>query len=128
MPKFGEKSKAALATAHPLLQRLMNAAIADVDFSVLCGHRTEEEQNAAYAGGKSKLKWPRSKHNRVPSLAVDIVPYPVDWTNIQAFRALAVTIRGHWEEIPPRERAGWWLEWGGDWTSFKDYPHWELRH
>jgi peptidoglycan L-alanyl-D-glutamate endopeptidase CwlK len=128
MPKFSAKSKNALATAHPLLQRVMNAAIAEIDFSVLCGHRTEAEQMAAYEGGKSQLRWPRSKHNQIPSLAVDIVPYPVDWGDLERFKTLAAVVRRHWEAIPPMDRAGWWLEWGGNWTSFKDYPHWELRH
>ena len=29
--------------------------------------------------GKSKVRWPSGKHNTVPSMAVDVTPYPVVW-------------------------------------------------
>lgn len=97
---LGRESKLRLATCEPRLQQLVTAVAAKVDsgaiaplvldISVACGYRGETEQNAAYARGASKTPWPRSKHNTVPSLAVDVWPYPVDWTGKgrPAFEAL----------------------------------------
>jgi len=127
MAKFGQRSISKLVTAHPLLQRLMNSAIADTDFSVICGYRGPEEQDSAYAANASKLRWPKSKHNSVPSMAVDIVPHPLDWKDIDSFKALALVVKRHWELIPVEERSGTTLSWGGDWKKFKDYPHWEIK-
>lgn len=45
---------------------------------VMVGHRGKEEQEAAFAAGKSKLHWPESKHNATPSRAVDLAPLPFD--------------------------------------------------
>ena len=75
MPKFGQTSKENLSTCHEDLQRLFNEVIKHWDCSVTEGYRNEERQNKAYRGGKSKVKYPNGKHNRVPSNAVDVVPY-----------------------------------------------------
>lgn len=54
------------------------------DFSILEGHRGEAEQNKAYALGNSQKRWPQSMHNRTPSLAMDVAPYPIDWSGGRA--------------------------------------------
>jgi peptidoglycan L-alanyl-D-glutamate endopeptidase CwlK len=126
MPVLGTKSKERLATCHPLLQRVLKSAILDFDFSVICGVRTAEEQNRAYDIGASRLRYPQSKHNSTPSMAVDITPFPLDWNDTLAFRALAVVVKRHWDAIPLAEREGFRLVWGGDWARFVDMPHWEL--
>lgn len=120
MPSFSQKSKDKLATCHPTLQSVMNEAIKQYDFTVLCGHRGEQEQNAAFKNGSSMLQWPKGKHNKLPSHAVDVAPYPIDWDNIQRFRDLAVVVKACAEEL------GIAITWGGDWKRFTDYPHWEL--
>lgn len=127
MPQWGQRSRDRLSTCHPLLQRLMDSVIAAVDITVLCGHRSEAEQNAAYRKGFSKLQFPKSKHNSVPSMAVDVAPYPIDWDDFEAFETLASVVKTHWNLIPPEERGGWELQWGGDWSRFRDMPHWELK-
>lgn len=127
MPRFSKRSIAKLESCHVVLQRLMNSVIEDTDFSVICGHRGPEEQDAAYAANASKFKWPKSKHNSSPSMAVDIVPYPLDWKDIESFKALALVVKRHWEMIPVEELSGTTLSWGGDWKKFKDYPHWEIK-
>lgn len=82
MAKLGALSISRLATCHPDLIRLVRAyeQIATHDFSVACGHRGRSDQDDAFARGASKLKWPHSKHNTYPALAVDLWPYPVDWS------------------------------------------------
>ena len=120
MPVFSQRSKDKLAECHEDLQTLMNAVIVETDIIILCGHRGEQEQNEAYRTGKSKLMWPNGKHNKLPALAVDVAPYPIDWNNIERFKELAVIIKRIAGEL------GINVKWGGDWQSFKDYPHWEL--
>lgn len=105
----------------------MKSAITDIDFTVLCGFRGKEEQDAAFASGHSKLEFPKSKHNISPSHAVDIAPYPIDWNDWHRFDTLAGIVRRHWGVIPVAERMGYELVWGGGWANFPDRPHWELR-
>lgn len=116
-----------LNSCHPLLQYLVTDVLKTDDVTVICGFRSEQQQDAAFRHGTSKLKWPMSKHNQTPSMAVDVVPYPIDWHNIERFKALAVVVKKCWAELPEELRAGYELQWGGDWEHFKDMPHWELR-
>jgi peptidoglycan L-alanyl-D-glutamate endopeptidase CwlK len=51
---------------------------------------------------------------------VDVVPYPVDWLDLARFRALAKVVKECAEEL------GTEVQWGGDWKTFVDMPHWEL--
>lgn len=74
MPSFSARSKKALETCHPDLQLIANEAIQVYDFTVIFGHRTEEQQNKLYPKF-TKVKWPDSKHNKDPSEAIDVVPY-----------------------------------------------------
>ena len=71
-----------------------NEAIKHFDFSVLEGHRPEREQNEAYDAGRSQRLWPTGSHNSMPSKAVDVAPYPIDWEDAQSFVYLAGCIRG----------------------------------
>jgi peptidoglycan L-alanyl-D-glutamate endopeptidase CwlK len=77
MPKFGRKSNINLNSAHPELQRLFREIVKTYDCSVLWGHRTEQQQNEMYLAipPVTKVQWPDSKHNAVPSLAVDVAPW-----------------------------------------------------
>jgi peptidoglycan L-alanyl-D-glutamate endopeptidase CwlK len=81
VPKFSQKSLAQLETCHADLQLLFARVVEEWDCKIETGHRGQRAQNAAYAHGKSKLEWPRSKHNSRPSMAVDVYAYPVDVKN-----------------------------------------------
>ncbi|MCP4898880.1 MAG: M15 family metallopeptidase [bacterium] len=120
MPKFGRQSRKQLASCDERLQRVCNRAIEVIDFSVICGHRAEADQEEAYREGKSQLPWPYSEHNERPSRAADIVPYPIDWDDRERFHFLAGVIKAvaFIEGIP--------LTWGGDWNKFQDLPHWQI--
>ena len=90
MPKFSTRSKNKLAQAHPDIQRLMEEVIKHVDIIVIETHRGKVVQNEYFATGRSKLKWPNSKHNSDPSDAIDIAPWDsvakgIDWDNRDAF-------------------------------------------
>lgn len=134
MAKFGRRSKSNLSTCDEELQRLFNEVIKYYDCSVLCGHRGEAEQNAAFHNGYSKLKFPRSKHNGSPSKAVDVVPYyanssnKIPWNNREKFILFGGFVLGMAASMDIK------LRWGGDFNqnrdtkdqSFWDGPHFEL--
>lgn len=120
MPRFSKRSLERLSTCHPDLQRLMHAVIERFDIAVLCGHRTREEQERAYRRGFSKARFGQSKHNAMPSLAVDVAPYPIDWNDLDRFHEMARIVK---EEAA---RLGIQIRWGGDFNSFFDGPHFEL--
>ena len=103
---LGTSSLARLHTCDHRIVRVIEKAIqrTPIDFSVLCGYRTREDQVAAYQAGNSKLQFPESKHNAFHcysggpwSQAVDVVPYPVDWDDLDRFHVLSgviLTTRG----------------------------------
>ena len=99
----------------------MREAIKLYDFSVIEGHRAQKEQDAYFESGASKVRFPHSFHNKVPSLAIDIVPYPIDWKNLQRFRTLAEIIKDVCEELGEED-----LKWGYDKWGW-DMPHWQLE-
>lgn len=117
---FGPKSLERLATCHPDLQAICRELIKEMDVAVVCGHRNEREQESAFINGKSKLQWPRSKHNKFPSEAVDLCPYPLVWDDIARFREMCERIERIAERLKIKIRLG------RDF-SFADWPHLELH-
>lgn len=73
---FGRNSRMELGTCDERLQRLAQHVLMIKDHSIIKGHRGEAAQNAAYASGASKLRWPHGKHNGVPSKAMDVQTHP----------------------------------------------------
>ncbi len=128
MYKFGKTSRARLDTCDPRLIEILEEAIKIVDFTVLCGERTEEEQRLAVTTGASKVSYPNSMHNHSPSLAVDIAPYPIDWNDISRFAHLGGIIRGIAQQKGIKIRCGFDWDGDGDITDhkFMDWPHIEL--
>ena len=128
MPQFGERSQKNLDECHPKLQQLFKAVIEHYDCAVIEGHRGEDEQNALFHAGKSKLQFPDGNHNKKPSLAVDVVPWKVDWNNSKRFYHFAGFVKGMASLLDIK------IRWGGDWDgdfdfedqSFHDLPHFEL--
>ena len=127
MPVFGKRSKDNLAQCHVDLQTLFNEVIQIVDCSVITGHRGETEQNEAYDKGFSKLKFPKSKHNSLPAMAADVVPYPIDWENRKRFIDFGNFVLHTAQNLYKDGKITHKVVWGGTWASFPDYPHYELR-
>jgi peptidoglycan L-alanyl-D-glutamate endopeptidase CwlK len=131
MPSFSKTSKSRLKQCDTRLRNVLNEAIKYYDFSVLCGHRGKKEQDDAFNAGASKVKYPNSKHNKEPSLAVDVAPYPISWEKkkIPRFFYLAGLIMGIAKSM------GVPLRWGHDWDmdddfydqGFNDAPHFEIK-
>lgn len=132
---FGPSSQRQLATLHPDLQRVLVMASKYTNFTILEGERGKAAQDAAYAEGNSKLKYPCGNHNGHPSDAADCAPYPVDWSNAVnardrfVYMAAVIMTCGDLLGVP--------LRWGGDWNtdqdmrdegSFRDFPHIERRN
>lgn len=96
------------------------------DITVLCGHRGELEQNKAFENKTSKLKFPYSKHNIFPSHAVDLAPYPIDWTLWEKDPRPLIELGSIGKIIINRLRLQSRIIWGGSWANGWDKPHWEL--
>ena len=130
MYSFGKRSTDNLNTAHSDLQRLFKEVIKKTDCTVICGHRTPEQQRELYSQGRTRPGHKvtnidgvniKSKHNYSPSLAVDVVPYPIDWNDIERFKALGNIVK----DTAKKMNIG--ISWGGDWKSFNDYPHYQIK-
>ena len=128
MPKFGKTSKKHLNTCDKRIQTLFNEVIKHFDCSVLVGYRDRNEQNTAYRSGHSTKKWPNSKHNSRPSIAVDVAPYPINWKDRERFTYFAGMVLGIATQL------GLSFRWGGDWDRdtqvndnvFDDLVHFEI--
>lgn len=137
MPGLSTTSRMRLDTCHPELRRLVEAVAERAEILVVEGHRSKARQDAAVAAGASKTPWPTSKHNALPSRAVDLAPLKggtIDWQDAAGFIALGRLV----QEVA-REQ-GIAVRWGGDWDGdgktrsdgdrderFVDLPHFELR-
>lgn len=119
-----------LEGVHPDLVRVVKRAIQITrqDFVVIEGVRTPERQRELYAQGRSKpgkkVTWTlTSNHFKKADgygHAVDLCPYPVDWSDLRKFAEIAKAMKqaARDEKVP--------LAWGGDWRTNKDSPHFEL--
>ena len=115
---FSERSKQHLEEIHIELYEVVFLArlLSEVPFEITDGLRTIEEQRDYFNNGFSKTM--RSKH--LDGLAVDVVPTPVSWEP-EAFLPIAEAMKQAADILDTP------IVWGGDWRTFKDYPHFELK-
>lgn len=135
MPKFSQQSISNLSTCHTDLQILFSEVIKTFDCKVLEGFRNEANQEKAFSAGNSKLHWPNGKHNRTPSIAVDVSPYPVDWNNLSRFYWFAGFVLGTACQLKAFGKISHDIRYGGDWNrnyditdekGLRDLVHFEL--
>lgn len=122
------KSVAKLKGVHLDLVRVVHRAVVlmppDMGFIITCGLRTMKEQKMLVAQGASRTL--RSRH--LPGAKTGLshaVDFAVtlhgkvrwDWP-LYAKLAKVVKEAARIEKVP--------IEWGGDWRSFKDGPHFQL--
>jgi len=125
MPEYSKSSRKKLDTCEERLQLLFNEVIKERDCIIICGARTLEEQQKAFAGGFSKLDGikKKSKHQvdkkQPKSLAVDALPYPLNWNDVKGNTEFANFVLKKAKEL------GIPLVWGGNW-KMRDYPHYQL--
>jgi peptidoglycan L-alanyl-D-glutamate endopeptidase CwlK len=124
------RSAAAIATLLPAAQRAARQLLATVNdgrlgpgvtVKVICGTRTYAEQTALYAQGRT-----------TPGAIVTDAPAGYSNHNFGIAFDVGVFVGGEYQDDSPiyvqvgalgRAQG---LEWGGDWTSFPDQPHFQL--
>lgn len=134
MAEFGQSSIRELNTCHPDLKTIFHEVIRHRDCTILEGFRNEEAQNKAYKEGKSQKQWPNGNHNKNPSVAVDVIPYPIDWKDREGITYFAGFVLGIAEQLLKSGKITHKVRWGGDWNSdgqvkdnkFDDLVHFEL--
>ncbi|EGC6279339.1 M15 family metallopeptidase [Salmonella enterica] len=120
--KFSQRSENNLKGVNADLVKIIRRALqlSPVDFGITEGLRTVERQRQLFAAGKSQTM--NSRH--ISGHAVDVFAYPTsagswEWKYYEqiatAFKQAAKELN-----IP--------VEWGGDWKTLKDGPHFQLPH
>lgn len=85
---WSKRSKDNLAECHTDLQRLAAAIDKRIDIEVIWGYRGKADQDRAVREGKSKLPFPKSKHNKTPALAFDACPNPIQWEDTAPYKKM----------------------------------------
>lgn len=114
------RSAGNLHDVHPDLQMVVRAAlnITKVDFAVIEGVRTKRRQKELFEAGASTTM--NSRH--LTGHAVDLAAYVQgsiawDWPLYDQIAEAMKTAADEHHVL---------IEWGGDWQSFKDGPHFQL--
>lgn len=141
MSNLSERSLSSLKGVHPDLVKIIRKAVEEspVDFTITSGARTTAQQKKLYAQGRTapgkrvtNADGIRNKSNHQAKAdgygyAVDLYPY------------YDGSVRVHESDVPEKLGLiaihikataacfGCTVEWGGDWKSLKDYPHFELK-
>jgi len=115
--QLGTRSLQNLSGVHPDLVAVVKLAISNTtqDFTVLEGIRNINRQRELVKTGKSTTM--NSRH--LTGHAVDLAPWPISW-EWEGFYPIADAMKAAAEELDVN------LEWGGDWKSFPDGPHFQL--
>jgi peptidoglycan LD-endopeptidase CwlK len=120
MRKYSQRSLNNLRGIHPDLRRVIDRALQDspLDFVVIEGLRTVDRQKQLVASGASRTM--NSRH--LTGHAVDLMPIgpggpAFDWP---LYDQLGPAVK------LAADNLGVALDWGGDWKSFRDGPHFEL--
>lgn len=119
--RYSTRSKKNLRGIHPDLRRVIDRALQEspLDFIVIEGLRTERRQQQLFASGASQTM--NSRH--LTGHAVDLLPIgpdgkaAFDWP---LYHQLGPAVK------KSATAEGVHVEWGGDWQSFKDGPHFQL--
>lgn len=150
---YGQRSLDRLATVHPALRGVCMKALilSPVDLTVLEGARTYARQCELYAQGRTTIELIEAgvigvtgrpdlpmvtrtlKSAHIPkadgfSYAVDLAPYPIDWTDLARFDQMALAM------FRAASALGVRIRWGADWDmdgklrecGESDNPHFEM--
>lgn len=118
--KLSERDRKRLVGVHPDLVAVVEGAaeITEVDFVITEGMRTKERQEQLVRAGVSRT--PKSRH--LTGHAVDLaakVGDEIRW-DWPLYHKLAAAMKQSATTL------GTEIEWGGDWKSFPDGPHFQL--
>lgn len=128
MRNFTPKELKRISELDSHLEILVREVNNEYPVFVVCGHRNKEDQELAFAQGFSKVRYPNGKHNKLPSLAVDLCPYPIDWNDLKRFREMQAVIMKVAKNLGTKIRSGADFNGDGNLTNdkFVDLPHIEL--
>lgn len=126
MTELSARDVSRLTGVNRDLVRVVNraASICPIKFMVVEGVRTLAKQREYFAAGKSKTM--KSRH--LDGHAVDLAPIvdtdgdgdlELSW-NLKDFKPIAAAMKQAAKELKIP------IEWGGDWKSFVDAPHFQL--
>jgi len=134
--KVSQRNEKAIARLHPQVGGLIRKFINDVytkhqvQLVIVQDYRTYTQQNALYAKGRTasgsvvtNAKGGQSNHNF--ALAVDVFPLWEDGQLHMDAKSDARNIEILKKIAPVGKSLG--LEWGGDWKSIVDNPHFQLK-
>ena len=132
--KLGKTSLARLQGVDETLVNVVKRAIeiSEVDFTVMEGVRTLERQRELYAKGRTapgKIVTWTMKSRHIEGKAVDLVPYPLDWNDLEKFNKIKDAMFQAARELDVN------LRWGADWDGDGKYrekgeydsPHFEIN-
>ena len=119
---LSNRSLGRLDGVHPDLVKVVKRAIeiTPIDFGVTQGVRSIEEQIKLVEAGASRTM--KSRH--LTGHAVDVVAYfegGISW-HCPLYEKIADAMKKAAVELDVD------IEWGGDWRSFFDGPHFQLSH
>lgn len=118
---LSQRSQNNLNDVHQDLVRVVYLALtfSEYDFVVIEGVRSLIRQKELMKEGKSKTL--NSRH--LTGHAVDIAPLVngvIPWQDWSAFESVSKAMKKAAHQL------GVSINWGGDWVSFRDGPHYEL--
>lgn len=139
MYELSRNSQNKLSECHEDLQTLMKEAIKDspYDFGITWGYRSPVKQNELYQQGRTISGnivthvdgyEKKSKHNHLPSLAVDIVCYvagKITWEP-SIYLEVGVHVMEIAELLFEQDKITNRISWGGNWKKFRDWPHFQI--
>lgn len=118
---FSNRSEENLRGVHPDLVKVARRAIeiTEIDFMVIEGKRNEARQRQLVANGASQTM--NSRH--LTGHALDCAPLinkQIPWSDWSKFKLVADAMMQAAKELNVD------IEWGGNWKSLKDGPHFQL--
>ena len=118
--RLSERSIRKLEGVHPDLVKVVKRAIdiTEVDFAVTEGLRTKKRQEELVKLGASKTMKSRHLTGHAVDLAA-VIGSEIRW-DWPLYYKIAEAIKKSANELKVP------IEWGGDWKSFKDGPHFQL--
>ena len=131
MPRFGKASLQRRELLCKDLRRLVDAVIKVYDFSIICSHRGQEEQERCFNNGTSKAHFGQSAHNYMPSFAVDVYPYPTPYVQVKGVKQID-NESPEWDRMAQvfkdmAENLGIEITCGIDFKTLRDAPHIEIK-
>lgn len=152
MGRYSKNSNSKLNTIHEDLQKVFRKVVEKFDNTILYGNRSIEEQFELFKKGRKFVdgEWvivdkdevvtycdgykKKSEHNYTPSRAVDAVPYPIEWNNMNRMRFFVGYVLGVADEMYRNgeisHRIGSGMDWDNDTIlkdqRFKDIPHFRI--